>query len=121
MGTYCDVDILRRGVTDPESRHSLVVWSKTLAREVGRDGVTANIVLPGRVATSRIRFLDEQKAKRESRSVEDVSAESTASIPVGRYGEPQEYADVVAFLASTRASYVNGSVIRVDGGLITSI
>jgi len=102
-------------------RLSLVGWSKTLAREVGRDGITANIVLPGRVATSRIRFLDEQKAKRESRSVEDVSAESTASIPAGRYGEPQEYADVVAFLASTRASYVNGSVIRVDGGLITSI
>jgi 3-oxoacyl-[acyl-carrier protein] reductase len=102
-------------------RLSLVGWSKTLAREVGRDGITANIVLPGRVATSRIRFLDEQKAKRESRSVEDVSAESTASIPAGRYGEPQEYADVVAFLASTRASYVNGSVIRVDGGLIASI
>jgi 3-oxoacyl-[acyl-carrier protein] reductase len=102
-------------------RLSLVGWSKTLAREVGRDGITANIVLPGRVATGRIRFLDEQKAKRENRSVEDVSAESTATIPAGRYGEPQEYADVVAFLASTRASYVNGSVIRVDGGLIASI
>ncbi|MEH2470852.1 3-oxoacyl-[acyl-carrier protein] reductase [Nitrobacteraceae bacterium AZCC 2161] len=102
-------------------RLSLVGWSKTLAREVGRDGVTANIVLPGRVATGRIRFLDEQKAKRENRSVEDVSAESTATIPAGRYGEPQEYADVVAFLASERASYVNGSVIRVDGGLIASI
>jgi 3-oxoacyl-[acyl-carrier protein] reductase len=102
-------------------RLSLVGWSKTLAREVGRDGVTANIVLPGRIATARIRFLDEQKAKRESRSVDDVSAESTATIPAGRYGEPQEYADVVAFLASERASYVNGSVIRVDGGLIASI
>jgi 3-oxoacyl-[acyl-carrier protein] reductase len=102
-------------------RLSLVGWSKTLAREVGRDGVTANIVLPGRVATGRIRFLDEQKAKRENRSVDDVSAESTATIPVGRYGEPQEYADVVVFLASERASYVNGSVIRVDGGLIASI
>jgi 3-oxoacyl-[acyl-carrier protein] reductase len=102
-------------------RLSLVGWSKTLAREVGRDGVTANIVLPGRVATKRIRFLDEQKAKRENRSVDEVSAESTASIPAGRYGEPQEYADVVAFLASNRASYVNGSVIRVDGGLIASV
>jgi 3-oxoacyl-[acyl-carrier protein] reductase len=102
-------------------RLSLVGWSKTLAREVGRDGVTANIVLPGRVATGRIRFLDEQKAKRENRSVDDISAASTATIPAGRYGEPQEYADVVAFLASERASYVNGSVIRVDGGLIASI
>lgn len=102
-------------------RLTLVGWSKTLAREVGRDGVTVNIVLPGRVATPRIRFLDEQKAKRESRSVEEVSAESTASIPVGRYGEPKEYGDVVAFLASARASYVTGSVIRVDGGFIPSI
>ncbi|CAL8979816.1 3-oxoacyl-[acyl-carrier-protein] reductase FabG [Rhodoplanes serenus] len=102
-------------------RLTLVGWSKTLAREVGRDGVTVNIVLPGRVATPRIRFLDEQKAKRESRSVDEVSAESTASIPVGRYGEPKEYGDVVAFLASARASYVTGSVIRVDGGFIPSI
>jgi 3-oxoacyl-[acyl-carrier protein] reductase len=102
-------------------RLTLVGWSKTLAREVGGDGITANIVLPGRIATKRITFLDEQKAKRESRSVEQVSAESTASIPAGRYGDPQEYADVVAFLSSARASYVNGSVIRVDGGFIASI
>lgn len=102
-------------------RLTLVGWSKTLAREVGGEGITANIVLPGRIATKRITFLDEQKAKRESRSVEQVSAESTASIPAGRYGDPQEYADVVAFLSSTRASYVNGSVIRVDGGFIASI
>ncbi|WP_212526121.1 SDR family oxidoreductase [Actibacterium sp. MT2.3-13A] len=102
-------------------RLSLVGWSKTLAREVGKDGVTCNIVLPGRIATQRIRFLDEKKAEREGRSVEDVAAESTASIPVGRYGDPAEYGDAVAFLASERASYITGSVIRIDGGLIPSI
>ncbi|WP_082069991.1 SDR family oxidoreductase [Bradyrhizobium sp. LTSP885] len=102
-------------------RLSLVGWSKTLAREVGCDGITTNIVLPGRVATQRIQFLDEQKAKRENRAPDDVAAESSSSIPVGRYGNPQEYADVVAFIASERASYVTGSVIRVDGGLIASI
>lgn len=102
-------------------RSTLVGWSKTLAREVGRDGVTANIVVPGRIATQRITFLDEQKACREGRRIESVVSESTGSIPLGRYGHPQEYAAVVAFLASVPAAYVNGAVIRVDGGLISSI
>lgn len=102
-------------------RLSLVGWSKTLSREVARDGITANIVVPGRIATDRIRFLDEAKAKREGRPVEAVSAESTSSIPAGRYGNPEEYADTVAFLASTRASYITGSVIRIDGGLIAGV
>ncbi|MBU1304419.1 MAG: SDR family oxidoreductase [Alphaproteobacteria bacterium] len=102
-------------------RLSLVGWSKTLAREVGGDGITANIVLPGRIATSRIQFLDEQKAKRESRSVEAVASDSLASIPLGRYGDPAEYGDTVAFLTSARAAYITGSTIRVDGGMITSI
>ena len=102
-------------------RLSLVGWSKTLAREVGRDGVTANIVLPGRISTDRITFLDREKAKKEGRTVEEVAAESTGSIPLRRYGKPEEYGDVVAFIASTRASYLNGSVFRVDGGLIAGI
>ncbi|NKM91827.1 SDR family oxidoreductase [Rhizobium leguminosarum] len=102
-------------------RLSLVGWSKTLAREVGRDGITVNIVLPGRIATGRITFLDEQKAKRENRSIDDVVAESTGSIPLGRYGRPEEYGNVVTFLASEPASYLTGSVIRVDGGMIQSI
>lgn len=102
-------------------RLSLLGWSKTLAREVGAHGITSNIVLPGRVATPRIRFLDEQKAKRENRSVAEVSAESTAAIALGRYGEPKEYAQAVAFLASAAASYITGSVLRVDGGLIQAV
>ena len=102
-------------------RLSLVGWSKTLAREVARDGITANIILPGRIATERIHFLDEAKAKREGKTVEAVTSESTGSIPMGRYGRPEEYADAVTFLASDRASYITGSIIRVDGGLIPSI
>jgi len=102
-------------------RSALVGWSKTLAREVARDGVTVNIVAPGRIATARVRSLDEARAAREGRTVEEVAAASAADIPVGRYGRPEEYANVVAFLASAESSYVTGSLIRVDGGLIPSI
>lgn len=102
-------------------RSALVGWSKTLANEVGRDGVTANIILPGRIATPRIISLDQARAEREGRSVEEVSAASVATIPVGRYGHPEEYGDTVAFLASERASFINGSVVRVDGGMIPNV
>lgn len=102
-------------------RSALVGWSKTLAAEVGARGVTANIVLPGRIGTDRIRFLDEKKAEREGVTVEEVARQSTAAIPLGRYGEPHEYGDVVAFLASARASYLTGSVFRVDGGYIAAV
>jgi 3-oxoacyl-[acyl-carrier protein] reductase len=102
-------------------RLSLVGWSKTLAREVAKEGITANIVAPGRIATGRIKFLDEAKARREGRTVEDVEAENAAAIPAGRLGKPEEYGDVVAFLASDRASYITGSIIRVDGGMIGCI
>lgn len=102
-------------------RLALVGWSKTVAAEVGADGVTCNVVMPGRIATGRITFLDEKKAEREGRSIGDVRAESLAAIPMRRYGDPREYADMVAFLASDRAGYVTGSQIRIDGGYIPSI
>jgi 3-oxoacyl-[acyl-carrier protein] reductase len=102
-------------------RSTLVGWSKTLAREVAPDGITCNVIVPGRISTGRIVELDEARAKREGTSAEAVAAASTASIPMKRYGRPDEYADCVAFLASERASYITGSVIRVDGGMLANV
>jgi 3-oxoacyl-[acyl-carrier protein] reductase len=102
-------------------RLSLVGWSKTLAREVARDGVTVNVVAPGRIDTDRVKSLDAARASRENRAVDDIATESRAAIPVGRYGRPEEFGSVVAFLAGEPAAFVTGSVVRVDGGQIPSI
>lgn len=102
-------------------RAALVGWSKTLSSEVAADGVTCNIVVPGRIATDRLEQLDAARAQRAGSTVEQARAASIAQIPVGRYGDPGEYADLVAFLASPRAAYVTGSVLRIDGGLIAAV
>jgi 3-oxoacyl-[acyl-carrier protein] reductase len=102
-------------------RLSLVGWSKTLATEVASDGITVNVVIPGRIDTGRVRRLDEARAGREGTTAAEVAAVSAASIPVGRYGHPEEYAAAVAFLASAQASFITGSTLRVDGGQIPSI
>jgi 3-oxoacyl-[acyl-carrier protein] reductase len=102
-------------------RLALVGWAKTLAGEVASAGITVNCVAPGRIATDRVADLDQAQALREGIALEEVQRRSRASIPVGRYGDPAEFAAVVSFLASARASYVTGSVVRVDGGLIRSV
>ena len=102
-------------------RAALHGWSKTLAREVAADGVTCNVIVPGRIATDRITFLDGERAKREGKSIGEVEAANAATIPIGRLGDPTEYGAVAAFLASAPAAYVTGAVVRVDGGMIASV
>jgi len=80
-----------------------------------------NCVAPGRIATDRVAELDQGQAVREGIALEEVQRRSRASIPAGRYGDPEEFAAVITFLASTRAAYMTGSVVRVDGGLIRSV
>lgn len=102
-------------------RSAIVGWAKTLASEVARDGVTVNVVLPGRIETDRTGELDAANAAKQGKTPDEVAAAARAVIPVGRYGRVDEFADMVSFLASERASYVTGSLIRVDGGAIRSI
>jgi 3-oxoacyl-[acyl-carrier protein] reductase len=102
-------------------RAAVVGWSKTLANEVASDGITVNVVMPGRIHTQRVDELDGAAAKRTGTEVADVASKSRATIPVGRYGKPQEFAEVLTFLASERAAYVTGSRVRIDGGAIRSI
>jgi 3-oxoacyl-[acyl-carrier protein] reductase len=102
-------------------RSSIVGWSKTLAAEVAAQGVTVNVLIPGRILTSRLESIDQAAAVRQSKTVAEIVAASVATIPAGRYGTPEEFADAAAFLASDRAAYITGSLIRIDGGLIRSI
>ena len=102
-------------------RAALLGWSKTLAAEVAADGVTVNMVLPGRIATSRVEALDRANAERSGRSVGEVEKAALATIPAARYGTPEEFAAAAVFLASPQASYVTGTTIRVDGGALRNV
>ena len=89
-------------------RPGLVGWLKTLARELGPDAVTVNMIAPGRIATERLKEVYGEAGPSQA----DLEA-----IPLGRIGEPREVAEVVAFLASDAAAYVTAAVLPVDGGL----
>jgi 3-oxoacyl-[acyl-carrier protein] reductase len=102
-------------------RGAIAGWSKTLADEVAAQGVTVNMVLPGRIATDRVAEVDGVRAEKTGASLEAVQEASRKTIPAGRYGSPDEFGAVVTFLCSNQASYITGSMIRVDGGMIRGI
>jgi 3-oxoacyl-[acyl-carrier protein] reductase len=109
---------LERLVASNAARAALAGYLKTLATEVAADGVTVNMVLPGRIATDRTAAIDKATAERTGTTPEEARSRSEATIPAGRYGTPDEFAAVVTFLASTAASYVTGEQVRCDGGLV---
>jgi 3-oxoacyl-[acyl-carrier protein] reductase len=102
-------------------RSGVAALIKTLADEVAGDNIRANTVVPGRIATARIAQLDQANAERAGIDVAAMRNRSLAQIPMGRYGEASEFADMVAFLASVRASYITGATVQIDGGMIRSL
>ncbi len=101
-------------------RAALAAYLKTLAGSVARDGVTVNMVLPGRIDTDRVASLDAAAAERTGKDAAAVRDASEAAIPTGRYGAPAEFAAVVTFLAGQPAAYVTGEQVRCDGGLVAA-
>lgn len=98
--------------------HGLI---KHLADELAGDDIRINMISPGRISTDRTAQIDSGRAKREGRAIEDVRADTVARIPLKRMGKPEEFANVATFLLSEAASYVTGSSVIVDGGMIRGL
>lgn len=123
------VAILSSGVREPietlaysnGGRAALVTWMKAASRSLAHDGVTVNGVIPGRIDTPRVSALDEAAAARAGTAAAEIRAASVDAIPLGRYGEPAEFAAMVAFLCSRHAGYQTGSLVTVDGGMLHGV
>jgi 3-oxoacyl-[acyl-carrier protein] reductase len=102
-------------------RSSVSAMSKTLANELAADNIRVNHLMPGRIATDRIIELDTIRGKASGASADDVRASYSKTIPLGRYGEPAEFANAAVFLFSDGARYITGATLQVDGGLIKSV
>ncbi len=94
---------------------------KTLANELAPYDILVNTVCPGRIATDRVAELDAAKAEQKGVSLESVKREMEGQIPLKRYGKPEEFAKVAAFLASEANSYMTGSTLMVDGGMVQAL
>lgn len=103
------------------ARAGVVGFAKTLASELAPHNILVNNVCPGVFGTDRHFELARGRAEKSGTSLEQYLQEQAKSIPLGRFGEPAEFADLVVFLASERASYITGTTLQIDGGVIRSL
>lgn len=99
-------------------RAGISALTKTMSNQVAGDNVLVNALLPGHIMTDRQKHLAKIRAAEQNKSVEQVKAENEQTIPLRRYGRPEEIGEVIAFLCSERASYITGVSLQVDGGII---
>ena len=102
-------------------RVALVNWAKTLSFEIAADGVTINVVMPGRIATDRMEQLYRSRATAEGIDIDEARRAVAETIPAGRVGRVDEFAAFATFLAGEPASYITGTATAIDGGLTRSI
>ncbi|MCA0971388.1 SDR family oxidoreductase [Halobacillus litoralis] len=102
-------------------RAGIVGLSKSLSQELAGDNILINTVGPGRIATDRVASLDEKRAGKLGISPEELKENTEKSIPMGRYGEPEEFAKAVVFLASGANTYLTGQSLVIDGGLVKAL
>lgn len=102
-------------------RGSVSALAKTLSLELAPSRIRVNQLIPGRIDTDRVRWLDEVNAQRNAVSVADVQARALANIPLARYGAPDDFGRMAAFLLSDAAAYITGASVQVDGGLIRGV
>lgn len=102
-------------------RASVSALAKTLALELAGSHIRVNQIIPGRIDTDRVRQLDDINGKKQGITAEQAKAKAIAAIPLGRYGNADEFGRVAAFLLSDAASYMTGSTVQVDGGQIRSV
>ena len=120
ISTSVKIPLKGLGVSNT-TRGAVASWAKTLANELGPFGITVNNVLPGATATDRLNEIIHNKADKSLISKEDVTQHMVDEIPMARFGQPQEIASAIAFLASPAASYITGVSLPVDGGRTGSL